>query len=111
MCKQKFWSLTRYLFMIKYSGPLTTPAAKARVESLIASAEKEGGRILLDGRNVRVDGFPLGNFVGPTVIEGVTSMTCYKYAHYFLRLYVILTILQGRNFRPRPCRALGGYSR
>lgn len=59
-------------------GPLISPAAKSRVESLIASAEKEGGRILLDGRNVQVPGYPLGNFVGPTVIEAATTMTCYR---------------------------------
>lgn len=81
------------------------------MESLIASAEKEGGKILLDGRSVQVDGFPLGNFVGPTVIESVTSMTCYKYADYVLKLYVLLTSVQGRNFRPCPRRAFGGYPR
>lgn len=81
------------------------------MEGLIASAEKEGGKILLDGRNVQVDGFPLGNFVGPTVIEAVTSMTCYKYARHVLKLYMCLTFLQGRNIRPCPRRPLSGYPR
>jgi len=58
-------------------GPLISPAAKSRVESLIASAEQEGGRIHLDGRNVHVKGYPLGNFVGPTIVEAVTTMKCY----------------------------------
>jgi malonate-semialdehyde dehydrogenase (acetylating) / methylmalonate-semialdehyde dehydrogenase len=47
---------------------------------LISSAEKEGGNILLDGRDIKVEGYPDGNFVGPTVIEASTDMTCYKYA-------------------------------
>ena len=36
--------------------PVISPEAKARIESLIASAEKEGATILLDGRNVKVGG-------------------------------------------------------
>lgn len=59
-------------------GPLISPAAKQRVERLIASAEQEGGKILLDGRGYKVDGYPDGNWVGPTVIEATTDMTCYK---------------------------------
>lgn len=60
-------------------GPLVSVKAKQRVESLIASAEKEGAKILLDGRGVVVPGFEKGNFIGPTVITDVTTdMTCYK---------------------------------
>ena len=62
------------------SGPLISPAAKSRVESLIASAEQEGGRIHLDGRYVQVKEYPLGNFVGPTIVEAVATMKCYQYA-------------------------------
>ncbi|KNZ75655.1 Methylmalonate-semialdehyde dehydrogenase [acylating], mitochondrial [Termitomyces sp. J132] len=59
-------------------GPLISPAAKQRVVGLISSAENEGGKILLDGRNLSVPAYPDGNFVGPTVIEASTSMRCYK---------------------------------
>jgi len=60
-------------------GPLISAESKQRVHDLIASAEKEGATILLDGRNVKVDGFPNGNFVGPTIITGVKpSMQCYR---------------------------------
>lgn len=59
-------------------GPVITPQARERVESLIASAEEEGAKILLDGRGYRPDGYPNGNFVGPTIISGVTpKMKCY----------------------------------
>lgn len=59
-------------------NPLITPAAKARVEELITSAEQEGAQILLDGRNCTVPGYENGNFVGPTVIAGVEpGMRCY----------------------------------
>ncbi|KAJ7449062.1 methylmalonate-semialdehyde dehydrogenase [Mycena galericulata] len=59
-------------------GPVTTPAAKARIEGYIAQAEREGGTILLDGRGVQVPGYPDGNFVGATLIEATTEMTAYK---------------------------------
>ncbi|KAG0696027.1 Aldehyde/histidinol dehydrogenase [Suillus ampliporus] len=59
-------------------GPLISPASKARVTDLISSCAEEGGRIHLDGRNVQVPGYPAGNFVGPTVLEGTVGMRCYR---------------------------------
>ncbi|GAA5861286.1 hypothetical protein JCM8547_008547 [Rhodosporidiobolus lusitaniae] len=59
-------------------GPLITPAARQRVEALIQSCKDEGGKILLDGRGVKIEGFPDGNWVGPTVLEATTGMECYK---------------------------------
>ncbi len=52
-------------------GPLVSPAAKARVEGLIESGVKQGARLVLDGRGCRVEGFPNGNFVGPTIFADV----------------------------------------
>jgi acyl-CoA reductase-like NAD-dependent aldehyde dehydrogenase len=60
------------------SGPLISPAAKERVTSLIASVEDEGGKIHLDGRNIRVPGYPDGNFVGPTIVETLVTMKAYQ---------------------------------
>jgi len=51
-------------------APLITKESKLRVEALIESAHKQA-KVLLDGRNVKVEGFPNGNFVGPTVIDHV----------------------------------------
>lgn len=60
-------------------GPVISPQAKERIEALIASAEKEGATIALDGRNYKPEKYPNGNFVGPTLITNVTKdMTCYK---------------------------------
>lgn len=53
-------------------GPLISPQAKERVCSLIQSGVDEGAKLLLDGRNVKVKGYENGNFVGPTIISGVT---------------------------------------
>lgn len=50
-------------------GPLISRESKERIEGLIAQAETEGAEILLDGRGVRVEGYPHGNFLGPTVLR------------------------------------------
>src|SRR5438552_5185673 len=44
-------------------GPVITPQSKARVESLIGVGEKQGAKVLLDGRNAKVQGAERGNFV------------------------------------------------
>mmetsp|Transcript_26327 Transcript_26327/g.36702 ORF Transcript_26327/g.36702 Transcript_26327/m.36702 type:complete len:523 (-) Transcript_26327:216-1784(-) len=60
-------------------GPLISKQSKERCERLIQSAADQGGEILLDGRGIKVDGYPNGNFVGPTIIDNVTpDMDCYK---------------------------------
>ena len=59
-------------------GPLVTVQAKERVEALITSAVEQGATLLLDGRDCNVEGYPNGNFVGPTIIADVTlDMDCY----------------------------------
>ncbi|HEY8554713.1 MAG TPA: CoA-acylating methylmalonate-semialdehyde dehydrogenase [Burkholderiales bacterium] len=52
-------------------GPLVSQAAKARVEGLIESGVRQGAQLLLDGRGCKVEGYPNGNFVGPTIFAGV----------------------------------------
>lgn len=60
-------------------GPVISPESKARIEELIASAEKEGAKIMLDGRGFKPEKYPDGNWVGPTLISDVTpDMRCYK---------------------------------
>ncbi|CBF75821.1 hypothetical protein AN3591.2 [Aspergillus nidulans FGSC A4] len=60
-------------------GPVISPESKKRIEDLIASAEEEGATILLDGRGYKPEKYPNGNFIGPTIITGVTpGMKCYK---------------------------------
>ncbi|CAK7228665.1 aldehyde dehydrogenase (NADP(+)) ald6 [Sporothrix curviconia] len=59
-------------------GPVIHPQSKARIESLIASAEEEGATILLDGRGFKPEKYPNGNWVGPTIITNVKPhMKCY----------------------------------
>jgi len=60
-------------------GPVISKDSLHRINNLIESGKKEGANILLDGRGIKVDKYPNGNFVGPTVISEVKpNMTCYK---------------------------------
>ena len=60
-------------------GPQISPQAKARVISLIEQGKKEGATCLLDGSACQVEGYPNGNWVGPTVFSNVTTeMEIYK---------------------------------
>jgi malonate-semialdehyde dehydrogenase (acetylating)/methylmalonate-semialdehyde dehydrogenase len=50
-------------------GPVITPQSKSRVESLIATGEKQGAKVLLDGRNSTIPKYEAGNFVNPTILD------------------------------------------
>src|SRR6478736_3884456 len=54
-------------------GPVITPQSKSRVETLIATGEKQGAKVLLDGRNSRIPRGEAGNFVKPTVLDAVPA--------------------------------------
>ncbi|MEU7901387.1 CoA-acylating methylmalonate-semialdehyde dehydrogenase [Actinoplanes sp. NPDC049118] len=59
-------------------GPVVTAEARDRIEGLIGSGERQGAKVLVDGRGLEVPGFSDGFFVGPTVIDQVqTSMDVY----------------------------------
>ena len=52
-------------------GPVITPQSKSRIESLIGVGEKEGAKVLLDGRNAKIPKYEAGSFVRPTILDGV----------------------------------------
>ncbi|HTX53522.1 MAG TPA: CoA-acylating methylmalonate-semialdehyde dehydrogenase [Candidatus Baltobacteraceae bacterium] len=52
-------------------GPVITPESKARIEALIQRGIEEGARPLVDGRNPHIEGYAKGNFIRPTVLEGL----------------------------------------
>ncbi len=54
-------------------GPVITRQSKSRVESLIGEGEKQGARILLDGRGASIPGGAEGNFVKPTVLDALPA--------------------------------------
>jgi malonate-semialdehyde dehydrogenase (acetylating)/methylmalonate-semialdehyde dehydrogenase len=54
-------------------GSVISAEAKERIENYIAQAEKDGAKILLDGRNTTVKGKNGGFYVGATIIDHVTT--------------------------------------
>ncbi|WP_064119519.1 CoA-acylating methylmalonate-semialdehyde dehydrogenase [Pseudomonas fluorescens] len=54
-------------------GPVISKKAKARILELIESGIKEGAKLELDGRDIKVPGYEQGNFIGPTLFSGVTT--------------------------------------
>jgi len=53
-------------------GPVISRTAKQRILGLVEDGIKEGAKLELDGRGVKVNGFENGNFIGPTIFSGVT---------------------------------------
>jgi malonate-semialdehyde dehydrogenase (acetylating)/methylmalonate-semialdehyde dehydrogenase len=52
-------------------GALITPDHEASVRDMIATGIDEGAELLLDGRDVEVEGYEDGNFLAPTVFGDV----------------------------------------
>ena len=54
-------------------GPLISPEHEQRVRDAIDTGIEEGGTVLYDGRDVDVEGYPDGNFLGPMVFGDVNG--------------------------------------
>ncbi len=52
-------------------GPVISRESKSRIETLIAQGEREGGAVVVDGRNPRSPGLDHGFFVKPTILENL----------------------------------------
>jgi len=55
----------------KNLGAVISRQAKERIERYITEAEKQGAKIIVDGRGAKVEGKENGYYVGPTVIDFV----------------------------------------
>jgi malonate-semialdehyde dehydrogenase (acetylating)/methylmalonate-semialdehyde dehydrogenase len=54
-------------------GPVITRQSKERIESLVGVGEKQGAKVLVDGRNPKIPKHEKGNFVKPTILDGVPA--------------------------------------
>jgi len=60
-------------------GPVITRRALNRIEDLVQEGVDEGAKLVLDGRGATVEGYPNGNWMGPTVFRDVkVDMAIYK---------------------------------
>jgi malonate-semialdehyde dehydrogenase (acetylating)/methylmalonate-semialdehyde dehydrogenase len=53
-------------------GPVVSKNAKNRILGLVEDGIKEGAKLELDGRDIKVPGYERGNFIGPTIFSAVT---------------------------------------
>lgn len=56
-------------------GPVISDHSKTRIEGILHSAQRDGARLLADGRNKTVDGYENGYFIHPTVAEAHPDST------------------------------------
>lgn len=54
-------------------GPVITPQSKSRIESMVGEGASQGARIVLDGRSARIPKYESGNFVKPTILDGLPA--------------------------------------
>tara|TARA_B100000989_G_scaffold236282_1_gene183095 strand:- start:14 stop:736 length:723 start_codon:yes stop_codon:yes gene_type:complete len=60
-------------------GPVISKEHKEKIENYIDSGVQEGAKLVIDGRNLKIQGYENGYFVGPTLFDKVTKgMKIYK---------------------------------
>jgi len=64
-------------------GPVISRESKQRVESLIAAGIAEGARPVVDGRNAKVANKEAGNFIKPTVLDGLPATSTLTHTEIF----------------------------
>jgi len=60
-------------------GPVITKDAQSRIEDLISQGESEGAKVVVDGRNHKIEGYENGFWVGATLLDHVNAdMSVYQ---------------------------------
>ena len=60
-------------------GPVVSKQALERIKSLISSGVDDGADLLIDGRDIKLQGYENGYFIGPCLFDNVkTNMSIYK---------------------------------
>ena len=60
-------------------GPVISKQHKEKIFNYIDIGEKEGAKLILDGRKIKIQGYENGYFVGPTLFDNVRkNMKIYK---------------------------------
>jgi malonate-semialdehyde dehydrogenase (acetylating)/methylmalonate-semialdehyde dehydrogenase len=76
-------------------GPVITPESQARILGLVEHATRDGARISVDGRSPRIPGGERGNFIRPTILEGLPASSEVARTEIFgpvLSLYEVATV-------------------
>lgn len=73
-------------------GPVISKQACERILGLIDQGVKEGAKLELDGRNIKIPGYEAGNFIGPTIFSGVTPDMSIYTTEIFGPVMIIVTV-------------------
>jgi len=73
-------------------GPVVSKSAKQRILGLIEQGIKEGAKLELDGRGIKVPGYEHGNFIGPTIFSEVTTEMAIYTTEIFGPVMVIVAV-------------------
>ncbi len=77
-------------------GPVISLDHKKKIENYISSGVKEGAKLVLDGRNYKIQGYENGYFVGPTLFDNVSnSMSIYKEEIFG----PVLSVIRAKNYQ------------
>jgi malonate-semialdehyde dehydrogenase (acetylating)/methylmalonate-semialdehyde dehydrogenase len=82
-------------------GPVISKESKQRIESLIATGVSDGAKAVVDGRNTKIAGRENGNFIKPTILDGVPASSSLANTEIFgpvLSLIHANTIEEGIDF-------------
>jgi malonate-semialdehyde dehydrogenase (acetylating)/methylmalonate-semialdehyde dehydrogenase len=52
-------------------GPVISPESRERIERLVEQAARDGARPVVDGRNPKIPRYEKGNFIRPTLLDGL----------------------------------------
>ena len=76
-------------------GPVISKEHKDKIENYITSGVEEGAKLVLDGRNFKIQGYENGYFVGPTLFDEVNKdMKIYKEEIFG----PVLSVVRARNY-------------
>jgi malonate-semialdehyde dehydrogenase (acetylating)/methylmalonate-semialdehyde dehydrogenase len=82
-------------------GPVISKESKQRVESLIAAGVAEGAKPIVDGRGAKIANGENGNFVKPTVLDGLPASSKLTHTEIFgpvLSLVHVDSVDEAMNF-------------
>ena len=76
-------------------GPVISKEHKNNINKLIQTGVDEGAKLVLDGRNINIQGYEKGYFIGPTLFDNVTpNMEIYKKEIFG----PVLSIVRAKNY-------------
>src|SRR5436309_1762560 len=64
-------------------GPVITKESKQRIKGLIDAGVGEGAKPILDGRNAKIPNYEAGNFLTPTILDGLPSTSALAHTEIF----------------------------